>query len=209
MKIFCSFLLTIVITIVSYGQSFEGEIIYQNVYKSKIPNLTDEKFTSLMGSKQDYFVKGGEYKSVSNGDLLQWQIYIPAENKMYTKMSNNEAALWTDAGTNPDSVIGMVLNKKVMDILGYSCDELILNCKSGTQKYYFNSKLSLDSKLYEKHKYGNWSAFVSRSNAMPLKIELDNAQFTLTSTAVEVKPMKLEDSIFQLPSGMKTDKSPY
>ena len=117
--------------------------------------------------------------------------------------------LWTDAGNNSDSVISEVLNKNVADILGYKCDELILICRSGTQKYYFNSKLGLDSKLFVNHKYGNWYSFVSKSNAVPLKMEIDNAQFTMTSTATEVKPQKLEASVFQLPPGMATEKSPY
>ncbi len=209
MKYFAGLLLTFFVTLTSYAQPFEGEIIYQNTYKSKISGLTDEKFTSLMGPTQDYFIKGDKYKSVTNGTLLQWQIYVPSENKMYTKMSNNEAALWADAGINPDSVISETLNKNAMDILGYKCDELVLNCKSGTQKYYFNSKLGIDSKLFTKHIFGNWHYYVSISNAVPLKMEIDNAQFTLTCLAVEVKPRKLETSDFQLPPGSKTEKSPY
>jgi hypothetical protein len=198
-----------IVAISSYAQKFEGEIIYQNTYKSKIPNLPDEKLTSLMGSTQDFFIKDDKYKSTLNGTLLQWQIYVPADNKMYMKMSNNEAALWTDAGTNADSVISVIMNKNVIDILGYQCDELVLNCKSGTQKYYYNSKLAIDSKMYVNHKYGNWYSFVSISNAIALKMEIDNAQFVMTSTAVELKPQKLEPGVFQLPPGIVIVKSPY
>jgi hypothetical protein len=197
-----------IITITSYAQNFEGEVIYQNTYKSKIPGLTDEKIASLMGQTQDYFIKGDKYKSVSNGEVLQWQLYVPADNKLYTKVTNNEAALWTDAGINSDSVISMVLNKNVIEILGYKCDELILNCKSGIQKYYFNAKLSMDPKLYVNHKFANWYYFVSKSNAVALRIELDNPQFALTSTAIKVNPGKLEASIFQLPEGIKVTQGP-
>jgi hypothetical protein len=209
MKYFATLIITSFITFTSFAQNFEGEIVYQNTYKSKIPSLTDERFTSMMGATQEYFIKDGWYKSVSNGTLLQWQIYIPMDNKMYTKMSNNEAALWTDAAANSDSVISEVLNKAVIDILGYKCDELILQCKSGTQKYYFSSKLGIDSKLFINHKYGNWYAYVSRSNAVPLKMEIDNAQFTLTCTASKVQAQKLAASVFQLPAGISTSKSPY
>jgi|SRR5450432_121079 len=209
MKILALLLIAIIISKVSPGQNFEGEIIYHNTYISKIPNMTDEKFALLMGPTQDYFLKDAKYKSILDGTLLQWQIYVSAENKMYTKMSNNEAAIWTDAGINSDSVISMDLNKNAIDILGYRCDELIFNCKSGIQKYYFSSKLSIDPKKYVNLKYGNWYTFVSKSKAVPLKIEIDNAQFSMTSTAVEVKPMNLDNSIFQLPVGIKTEKSPY
>jgi hypothetical protein len=197
------------ITLTSFGQSFEGEIIYQNTYKSKITGLTAEKLASMMGSTQEYFVKGAEYKSVLNGTLMQWQMYEPTGNRIYTKMSNNESALWTDASVNADSVMGFELNSKSMEILGYPCDELVLHCKSGTQKFYFSSKLALDPKLFKLHKFGNWYAFVSKSKAIPLKIEIENSQFTMTSTAIEVKPMKLADNIFLLPPGINIDKSPY
>jgi hypothetical protein len=39
------------------AQNFEGEIVYQNSYQCKIPGLTDEKFTALMGTEQDFFYK--------------------------------------------------------------------------------------------------------------------------------------------------------
>jgi hypothetical protein len=209
MKFFISFLLSIFISVSCFSQYFEGEIVYRNSYKSKISGLSDEKFTSLMGSNQEYFIKGAEYRSNTNGDLLQWQIYVPSENKMYTKMANNEAALWNDTGNNQDSVISIEMNKKVITILGYTCDELILICKSGTQKYYFNSKLAIDSKKFVNHKFGNWYTFVSNSNALPLKIDIENKQFNMNSTAVEVKPMRLEDSMFQLPQGIKSVQGPY
>ena len=110
---------------------------------------------------------------------------------------------------NADEVLGSVLNKGVADVLGYKCDELILTCKSGIQKYYFNSKLSVDTKLYANHKYGNWYDYLSKANALPLKIIIENPQFTMESLAVEIKPMQLDDKLFTLPTDAKTAKSPY
>ena len=74
---------------------------------------------------------------------------------------------------------------------------------------YFNKELFLDPKLFVNHPFGNWYYFVSKSNAVPLKMEIDNAQFTMSSTAVKVSPGKLEASIFQLPEGTKVGPSPY
>jgi hypothetical protein len=186
------------VSLTVFGQSFEGEIIYQTTYKSKNPTITDDRLTSLMGSTEEYFIKGAAYKSVLNGTLLQWQLYIPAENKLYTKMSNKDSAISNDAAINDDSVISFVLNKAVINILGYSCDELILNSKSGTEKYYFSSKLSIDPTNYVNHKLGNWYTYVSMAKAVPLKIEIENPQFSIVFIATSVKPMKLNDSIFHL-----------
>ena len=82
-------------------------------------------------------------------------------------------------------------------------------CKSGTQKYYFNTKLSVDTKLFENHKFGNWYSFLSKSNSLPLKSIVDIGQFTLVSVATEVKEMKLDKSFFDLPADVKTMQSPY
>jgi len=46
------------------------------------------------------------------------------------------------------------------------------------------------------------------SKSVPLKMEIDNAQFVMVSVAVEIKPSTLDNSIFQLPPGIQTFKNP-
>jgi hypothetical protein len=196
-------------TITVFGQTFEGKIFYTNTYKSKNPKMTDKQWTSMMGSTQEYLIKGGDYKSISNGILLQWQLYINKDNKLYNKMSNSETVFWNNASIQGDEIIEVEVNKGVTEILDYKCDEVILTCKSGIQKYYFNSKLSVDSKLFTNHKLGNWFDYLSKSNSLPLKSVIETAQFTMESVAIEVKQMTLDTKIFELPAGMKTEKSPY
>ena len=36
--------------------------------------MTDQQWLSMMGGTQEYYIKGGNYKSVTNGTLMQWQI---------------------------------------------------------------------------------------------------------------------------------------
>ena len=204
-----TFLFATLFAITSFGQTFEGKIVYKNTYKSKIPNVTDEQFTTMMGSTQEYFIKNGDYKSVANGSFFQWQLYVNKDNKLFSKMANSETLLWNDGATNPDEILKAEVNKGVTEILGYKCDELVLTCKSGIQKYYFNIKLSVDTKLFVNHKFGNWYAFLTKSNSLPLKSIVDNGQFTLESVAIEVKEMNLEKTLFELPADSKTMKSPY
>lgn len=209
MKYSFAFFLTMFSTLTIFGQTFEGEIVYQNSFKSKMPNLTDQQLSAAVGSKQEYYIKNGNYKSVTNGRFPQWQLYINADNKLYSKMSDSDTIIWNDGSANADEVMSSNLNKGVADVLGYKCDELILTCKSGIQKYYFSSKLSVDPNLYVNHKYGNWYDYLSKANALPLKMIIENPQFTMESVAVEVKPMTLDAKLFQLPAAAKTAKSPY
>jgi hypothetical protein len=209
MKKVNAIIITVLTTMTVFGQSFEGKIMYANTYKSKNPKITDLQWTSMMGSTQEYLIKEGNYKSIANGTLVQWQLYINKENKLYNKMSNSEIAFWNDASIQGDEVLKVEINKGVTEILGYKCDEIILTCKSGLQKYYFNSKLSVDSKLFVNHKFGNWFDYLSKSSALPLKIVIETAQFTIESIATEVKPMRLDSKILELPAAIKTEKNPY
>jgi hypothetical protein len=203
------FLLTIFTSLTIFGQHFEGEIIYQITIKSKVANLTDQQLSSMIGTNLEYYIKKGNYRSIYNGTFTKWQLYINADNKLYYKTSNSASILWNDGSINTDVVLSSVVNKGVTEILGYKCDELIFTCKSGVQKYYYSSMLSVDTTLYAKHKFGNWYDYLSKANALPLKTIIENAQFTMESVATEIKPAQLDDKLFALPADVKTAKSPF
>ena len=202
-------LLMVFSVLCTFGQAFEGKIVYSMSYKTKNPAVSIQQLETFMGTSQDYFFKDGNYKSVTNGRLMEWQLYVNADNKLYTKMASSEKALWNDASVQGDEVLKSEINKGVIEILGYTCDELVLTCKSGIQKYYFNSKINVDPKLFAGHKFGNWYAFVSLSKALPLKTIIETDQFVLTSTATTLLKGKQDASLFQLPAGVETEKSPY
>lgn len=205
------FLILIILlpAISGFSQPFEGRITYNNSFKSKNTQIKDEQWKAMLGATQEYYIKGGDYKSVTNGTFAQWQLYINKDNKFYNKMSNSETIFWNDTSIQGDEVLKVEVNKNATEVLGYKCDEVILTCKNGVQKYYFNSKLGVDTKLFANHKFGNWFDYLSKSNSLPLKSIIETAQFTLESTATEVKPMKLDAKTFELPAGVKTEKSPY
>ncbi|MDQ3050550.1 MAG: hypothetical protein M3Q95_06655 [Bacteroidota bacterium] len=196
------------VIIVVNAQNFEGKMTFKNTYTSKLPQVTNEQWNTMMGSIQEYWIKDSAYKSVTNGTIMQWQLYNPVENRLYNKMSNSESVLWMDGDKNDDEVISAVINKGVVEIQGYLCDELILTCKKSVQKYYFNSAFKVDASLFIKHKFGNWYDIVSRTNSLPLKSYIQNAQFIMEGIVTEITPMKLEASLFELPEGIPIAKMP-
>lgn len=191
------------------AQPFEGKIIYENKYKSKLPNVTDEQLTAMMGGKQDYFIKSGNYKITTTGSYFQWQIYVNKDNKLYNKLANSESIYWIDAASNPDAVIKAEIKKAATEILGYTCDEITLTCKSGIQKYYYSPKLKADAKLFTNFKYQNFYEYISRTQALPLKMTIETPQFSLESVATEVKPTTLDAKLFTIPADAKLEKSPF
>ena len=44
-------------SIIIFSQTFEGEIVYSNTYKSKYSQFTDERWTMLLGNVQNYLIK--------------------------------------------------------------------------------------------------------------------------------------------------------
>ena len=72
MKKAFTFLFTVITSMSIYAQSFEGKILYANAYKSKNPKMTDQQWTSMMGSTQEYLIEDGDYKSISNGTRFCW-----------------------------------------------------------------------------------------------------------------------------------------
>ena len=182
--------------------------IHSNSYKSKLLNVTDQQLISMLGSSQFYYIKDGNYISTTNGNTALWQLYVNSENKIYNKFNGSDTAFWNDASINQDEVLNVDIVQNAENILGYNCDELIFSCRSGLQKYYFSSVLGVQSSLFSRHKFGNWFEFISRSNALPLKVVIENAQFTMESVATEIKQMPLEGSKFVLPVGTSVAKWP-
>lgn len=193
----------------SPAPTFEGEIVYTNTYKSKNPKLKEQQLTRMLGSVHNYFIKDGDYKTVTNAMFAQWQLYINKDNKVYNKMASSDTLFWYDAEEYDDQLLNSKINKNAVTILGYVCDELILTCVSGVQKYYFNARLRVDSRFFAKHKFGNYYNYISRANAVPLKMIIEDHDFIIESVAKEIIPKKLDKSLFALPANAKTAKSVY
>jgi hypothetical protein len=202
------FFLTCFLTLNLSAQTFEGQITYQNSFQSKLSNVSDEQWASMLGTTQNYFIKDGNYRSNTNGTIVKWQLYINRDNKLYSKISTSDVVLWNDGAENPDEVLSAEVKKGAVEIPGYKCDELILICKSGVQKYYYATSLKVGPALFDKHKYGNWAEVISRAKSLPLKTVIDNAQFTLVSLATEIRSTKLDTTLFTLSPDTKTAKSP-
>lgn len=192
----------------SLGQNFEGKIIYSNTCISNIPEITSESLSSLMGSKQEYIIKEGNYKSITNGTFFDWQLYINTSGKFYTKATSSDTTYCVDdkKQAKEDEVISVKLNKNVTKILEYNCDELIVKYDRKVQKYYFNSGIIINTEIFKNDKFQNWYGYLLRANVFPLKIITETFALTAESVATEIIPLKIEDKTFELPEGIKVEE---
>jgi hypothetical protein len=177
---------------------FEGKIIYSNRFTSKVKNLSDEQLSMIVGTKQEYFIKGSSYKSILNGQSIVLQQYDHQNNRLYNKRYNVDTLYWFDASRNTDSIESFEIKVKVEKVLGKECNAIIMRTKSGITTIYYASSYQIDSKAYGKHKYNNWAFYLSQTNALPLKIVIENRQFKMESTATEITPLIFDETFFKM-----------
>lgn len=207
-KLYTLFLF-ILLPLVSFGQNFEGKIKFQQYYKSNMRGTTDAELNAAGGSTQEYFIKDGAYKSVTDGEYSEWQLYCAKENKLYNKFKPQKKVYWIDGAENPDELVEIVQTDNTVEILGYTCREIILVCKNSVQKYYFTDALPVDPALFKQHKFGNWADYVRAAKALPLKTVIKHKDYSFESLAVEVSPLELDEKMFQLAKGTKVVKYLY
>jgi len=181
------------------AQSFEGTITYSNSFKSKSPSLKDEQLATMMGTKQEYSIKGGNYKSIFNGTFVKMQLYKNIENRSYTLTGKSDTLYWENYGVNKDAAIKYEVRNSNEKIMGLPCDLLIVQTPKSKTYYYYNKKYGINPELFKRQAYGNWYYIISKTKALPLKTVYENDLFVLTSTAVKISPVKLQISSFELP----------
>lgn len=188
-------------------EAFEGEIIYRNSFESKVPNVSSEQMKALVGEKQEYFIKSGNYKSYTNGFSITVQLYIGETNKLYNKISGSDTLYWFNANVNSDLVVNSELIKNKEKILGEDCDALVLTTKSGQTTYFFSSRYPVDVSKFQNHNYGNWNYYLSKAKSIPLKIVIENKQFKMESVAQKIEAMELPDDFFAISADTPIKKS--
>lgn len=203
MKINFFTLLFLLLFVKSFSQNFEGEIVYKNVCMSSKPDWKIEYCQLITDSIQNFYYKNGSYK-FSHPDNQNWTIFKQEEGKIYTKTKKGKI-FWSYSNSSNDSIVKATINKKVLNILGYDCDELILETLNSIQKYYYNSKFSVNPELYKNHKNGNLYYITSMTKSIPLKTVfiIENEGLILESTALKINIGIIDKINFLIPNDLE------
>lgn len=180
------------------GQSFEGIVKYSISYQSKSNKISSSQFNNLLGTKQVYVLKGGNYKSAFNGSFMKLQIYRNDENRNYNLTAKSDTLYYEDYIKNKDKALSYEIKKNQDTIMGIPCDLIIVKSKKSKSLIYFNSDYKVNPDLFKNHNYANWYYIVSKTKALPLKTITETEQFIMTSIATEIKPMQLNDNVFEI-----------
>ncbi|NUY82734.1 hypothetical protein HUK80_17660 [Flavobacterium sp. MAH-1] len=181
-----------------FGQQFEGIIVFQNSYQSKIKNQSNEHLAQLFGSTHTYQIKNERYKLSSNGELLQWQIYQPQENKLFTKLAVGDKLGIIELDKETEKVKSVQVNRKAVKILDYLCDEFVVQCKSSVQKYFIDSSLNINPEIFKNSKFNYQLAFLLKNQILPIKMVIEDGISICESIAIELKGETIDEKIFDV-----------
>ncbi len=197
----------------SFAQTFEGKIIYKETLKGKVSNVKNKYFATINSFSKEHFMKNGNYKTIFKDGLIEWELYLKKENKLYTKFYNSDTLYWKDGTKTTYENLKIEINKGVANVLNYKCDEVIFTLSNSVCKFYYNSNLLIDKKLFGNQKLNHWYNFVSKPNLLPLKSIVEYGEMfgssIIESVAIEIKKMKLNKEIFELPSNITIMANPY
>ena len=135
-------------------------------------------------------------------------IYLKDNNAIYTRANK---LFRTDASHYEDKILKTEINRNKIKILGYLCDELILTCASGIQKYYFNTITAVNPKLFLNHNHGNLNKIISLIKSIPLMtiFFIESEGLELKSVASKIVKTKLEEKTFEVPKNQEIFEGNY
>ncbi|MDF2457222.1 MAG: hypothetical protein K0R51_3215 [Cytophagaceae bacterium] len=206
------------ITLLSYGQSFEGTITYVvdvTVSKQMIDmGVTKESLLTRMraeGSWADTIqssYKGGNYYNLLLRKEKQWSIYRADKNKMYTMQDGEDSdiCIVTDASIDLEhTMTGKMRTVELLDstatVNGIVCKIVRVKWNTGNTDYYYDpSQLPMDPSLYTPHVAEGWGDYLKLSKALPLKITKGvSGIMTVTLTMVSAEKKPIDDKLFLIP----------
>lgn len=182
----------------TFSQFFEGQVTYKNKFTSKTSRISSTQLDSIMGTKQEYLIKGGFYKSFLNGYSISYSQYDYRLNRVYLKRFKVDTLNWFNADINTDTLRDYQIKAKAGKVLGLDCDVIIMRTKTGTTTIFFSKKYKIDVSKYKRHNYENWQFYLEKCGALPLKTIIETPTFMMESTAIKVETIKLEDSYFSI-----------
>jgi len=175
---------------------FEGKILYRYQYKDKEGNDITDKIRIDQDLEQHYFINPLNYKSKNEKGQLT-QLYNSATNKYYYNVGL-ELEEVSGAKEFPKTFKSTKLPGK-LTILDRSCQALLVTSEVGSTTYFYSKKVKVNPAPFSKHRFGNWNSYLSiTKGALPLKFVVAFDRYTLIATAVEVTPMRLSDSSFEV-----------
>ena len=219
LKLQFTFLMFLLSSIYSFGQSFEGSITYKlevlNPNPKMIPDSSwREMLVSQFGERgymiQKYFYKKDKYISeIDAGMQNGYQAYNPKTKLLYSWQANSDTVVTINTKNYIDNLIEITDSEALDTILGIPCKSIIVKSALGEMKLWYTSDyLKMDASLYQGHKYGHWEQILTKIGCLPMRMEQKGFMTNIVQTIIEFKEEPIADAKFSIPKFKKTIKNP-
>lgn len=154
-------------------------------------------------------------KEVTIGLILlmanKWSGYfiLTAQKSFIQNYIINDTVYWKFTNITRDFILETTINKKVLDISGVWCDEIIFKTSNGLHKYYYNPDIKIDTRYFTQHKHGNLAEFLAISGSIPIIEIIEDKISSIKSEAVEIIQTTPPPHLFKLPPNVILVPSPY
>ena len=184
------------------GRYFEGEIDYDVSYESHQNGLSIAQLELMYGVKEQFFISGGRYKTMTDGQVIEMQLYDPGLNRVYTKLAESDTLIFFEGAINRDSIRDFSIQPNADTVLGHSCQSVTFKSLSGTSTFFYSEDFPLDAGKFRAQQFANWAFYCEKAHAVPLKMVVRNEQWTMTAVATEIRPFRIDSSFFQTPGAV-------
>lgn len=189
-------------------ESFEGIIIYENIFESKVDSISSSHFENAYGKQTKYVLdKNGDYINLYKGSYITIQLFKKKDDIIYTVLTGRDTIFYNKTTEKIDDISNIKQTKKQISVLDKNCDEITYETSTTKYKYYYSNEFFIDPKLYSNHYLGNWNKIVEITKSFPMKVILETDYFIMTSTAISVKKGTVEKRLFSLPPNIPVSKA--
>ena len=191
-----------------FSQEFEGKIMYKISY---LPNqnvvIDTTELKKSLGSKMEFTVADGKFKEITDSDFLTYKLYLPAENRLYFQERTAPDKLFYYRGDKTaNTPFEYKIVKKAEKILGYDCDKLVYKNDKYEMTFYYAPKLKMNPDHCKHFTFTNKNKISKLMSAVFLKHTIVTKDFIATMEAVEVIPMKVDESEFAKPENLTIEE---
>jgi hypothetical protein len=178
---------------------FEGKITYKFSLVSKNEKIDTNYLKNIFGNGSTLIFKQGNYYHKFEGGLMEFDIYKKEDNKYYLKKRGNDTLFWYDCGSAGDKIEKFLFSAKKENILGVTCDELIIQYNDKTESHYYNpDSISINPDWFKRFTLDGENIIDEKEKSIYLKRKVENSYFLLTETATKVRRERIDDKIFEI-----------
>jgi len=186
-------------------KEFEGVIKYNHTVTPKDKDYNVNYDYAALGKKSEYYYKKGNYKFVNHDAFFAGDLYRADQVANYLPLSKSDTAYRVDGTVADMDVMDVEVKDATEKILGHSCIVVILKLIPSGQdgpvsyrRYYCSKDFPVNPEHFKNCKGNAYNVIYEKSGSLPLKIEFEWSDRTITWEAYAATPQKVNAKLFEV-----------